>query len=127
MNRYTLVVIAVLALDAGCKDSATTPDNDIVFPAMTVSYSQHVQPFFNLRCANFGCHEDQTKAGNLSLTSYVAMTSRPGIVIPGSSASSLLIQRIDGRLPHPMNVPIIINQNQLAGLKMWIDDGAKNN
>lgn len=127
MNRYMLVAIAVLALAAGCKDSATTPDNDIVFPAMTVSYSQHVQPFFNLRCANFGCHEDQSKAGNLSLTSYVAMTSRPGIVIPGSSASSLLIQRIDGRLPHPVNVPIIINQNQLSGLKMWIDDGAKNN
>ena len=127
MKRLALGVIAAFALWAGCKDSATTPGNDIVFPAMTVSYSQHVQPFFNLRCANFGCHEDQTRAGNLSLTSYVALTSRPGMVIPGSSKSSLLIQRIDGRLPHPVNVPIIINQNQLDGMKMWVDDGAKNN
>ena len=127
MTRWSFIMLAIAALAAGCKDSVTTPGNDIVFPAKDVSYAQHVQPFFNLRCATYGCHEDQTKTGNLSLTSYVAMTSRPGIVIPGSSKSSLLIQRIDGRLPHPISVPIIINQNQLDGMKLWVDEGAKNN
>ncbi len=110
-----------------CDDSGTTPGDEIIFPDKDVSYSVHVQPFFNLRCANYGCHEDQSRAGNLSLTSYVSMTERPGIIIPGSPESSLLLQKIDGRLPHPINVPIIINSNQLTGIRTWIAEGAKNN
>lgn len=110
-----------------CDDDGTQPGDEIVFPEKNVSYSAHVQPFFNLRCANYGCHEDQGRAGNLSLTSYIAMTERPGIVIAGDPESSLLLQKIDGRLPHPINVPIIINSNQLTGIRAWISEGALNN
>lgn len=123
-----LALFAVVWFGSGCKDSTTAPGNEIVFPDDSVSYSQHVQPYFNLRCAYFGCHEDQTRAGNLSLTSYTnTVFARPGIVVQGNSASSLLMQKIDGRLPHPLNVPIIINENQLNGIKKWIDEGGKNN
>jgi Planctomycete cytochrome C len=118
---------ACVALFPACDDSGTTPGDEIIFPDADVSYSAHVQPFFNLRCANYGCHEDQTRAGNISLTSYVAMTERPGIIIPNDPESSLLLQKIDGRLPHPINVPIIINSNQLTGIRTWIAEGAKNN
>jgi hypothetical protein len=55
------------------------------------------------------------------------MTERPGIIIPNDPESSLLLQKIDGRLPHPINVPIIINTNQLTGIRTWISEGAKNN
>lgn len=131
MKRFlalsVFLVSALLLGLAACDDSGTRPGDEIVFPDKDVSYMAHVQPFFNFRCANYGCHEDQTRAGNLSLTSYVAMTERPGIVIPGDPASSLLLQKIDGRLPHPINVPIIINQNQLTGIRTWIAEGAKNN
>ncbi len=132
MNHLSLrrlvsgALLVLLVIGFGC-DSTTDPDKEIVFPASNVSYSQSVQPFFNVRCATYGCHDDQTQAGRLSLTSYVNLTTRPGIVIPGSSTSSLLIQRIDGRIPHPINVPIIVNQNQLDGIKKWIDEGARNN
>ncbi|MFZ1730721.1 MAG: c-type cytochrome domain-containing protein [Bacteroidota bacterium] len=122
-----LLGIAFLSLVSACSDSGTNPDDEIVFPDKDVSYSSHVQPFFNLHCANYGCHEDQTRAGNISLTSYVAMTERPGIIIPNDPESSLLLQKIDGRLPHPINVPIIINANQLTGIRTWIAEGAKNN
>jgi hypothetical protein len=57
----------------------------------------------------------------------VATTERPGVVIPFDSQSSLLLQKIDGRLPHPLEVPIIINDNQLKGIKTWLDEGARNN
>ena len=125
-------VSAVLLLAAGfgvggCKDSTTAPGNDIVFPDSAVSYAAHVQPLFTLRCANSACHDDQSRAGDLSLTSYIAMTSRPGIVVPGNSAGSLLMQKIDGRLPHSPGIPIIINDNQKKGIKKWIDEGARNN
>ncbi len=112
---------------AACTDDGVRPGDEIVFPEKEVSFAAHVQPYFTFRCANYGCHEDQTRAGNLSLTSYVAMTERPGIVIPFDSQSSLLMQKIDGRLPHPIEVPVIINLNQLTGIKTWIDEGAKHN
>ncbi|MDT8325430.1 MAG: c-type cytochrome domain-containing protein [Bacteroidota bacterium] len=122
-----LLTIVLLASLPACDDSGTRPGDEIVFPEENVSYSAHVQPFFNLRCANYGCHEDATRAANLSLTSYVNMNERPGIIIPGDASSSLLMQKIDGRLPHPIEVPIIINENQLNGIRTWINEGAKNN
>ncbi len=124
-----LVLLPVLLLAAfnACDDDGVRPGDEIIFPDKDVSYAAHVQPFFTLRCAAYGCHEDQTRAGNLSLTSYVATTERPGVVIPFDSQSSLLLQKIDGRLPHPLEVPIIINENQLKGIKTWLDEGARNN
>ena len=92
-----------------------------------MSYAEHVQPYFTLRCASYGCHEDQSRAGNLSLTSYIALTERPGVIIPFDAGSSLLMQKIDGRLPHSIEVPILINENQLTGILTWINEGAKHN
>jgi hypothetical protein len=112
---------------SGCKDTGTDTGDDIVFPDSNVSYLAHVQPYMTLRCSTYGCHDDATQAGGLSLTTYMNMTARPGIVVPRDSKSSLLMQRIDGRLPHPPNAPILINQNQLNGIRRWIDEGAKYN
>ena len=132
MKKPLIMLAAVLALlfvfaVPACDDSGTRPGDEIVFPEKDVSYSAEVQPFFDLRCANYGCHEDQSRAANLSLTSYLALTERPGIIIPGDAGSSLLMQKIDGRLPHPIEVPILINENQLTGIRTWINEGAKNN
>ncbi len=128
LSILAVVLTAVLLASVpACDDSGTRPGDEIVFPDSDVSYMAHVQPFFNLRCANYGCHEDVTRAANLSLTSYVTLTERPGIVIPGDASSSLLMQKIDGRLPHPIEVPIILNENQLTGIRTWINEGAKNN
>ncbi|MCZ7558335.1 MAG: hypothetical protein M5R41_18220 [Bacteroidia bacterium] len=133
MKRFsitiTLLFLPVLTgfYLVACSDDGVRPGDEIVFPEKDVSYAAHVQPFFTLRCANYGCHEDQTRAGNLSLTSYVALTERPGIVIAGNSDASYLMQKLDGRLPHPIEVPVIINQNQLNGIRTWINEGAKHN
>jgi hypothetical protein len=122
-----LAGLCASSLCVACKDSTTTPGDEIIFPAKNVSYMESVQPYFDMRCAVSGCHEDMTRAGNLSLTSYINCTARPGIVVPFNSKASLLMQKIDGRLPHPPSVPILINQNQLDGIRIWIDEGAKNN
>ncbi len=131
MRRFVLPGLLVLFLGAAASlsscDGTTNPDTDIVFPDSGVSYIRHVQPFFTLRCAVGGCHDDQSRASNLSLTTYINTTARPGIVVPGNSGASLLMQRIDGRLPHPINVPIMVNAAQLKGIRTWIDEGARNN
>ena len=130
--RFTLLTsltlsILLAGLLGACDDSGTDNGNDIEFPEQNVSYSQHVQPYFNLYCATAGCHDNGTMAGGLSLTSYFNTTNNPGIVIPGDPDASVLIQKVDGRLPHEGFVPIVINDNQLQGLKTWVAEGAKNN
>jgi hypothetical protein len=128
MLPISFVLIPVVCLVLGCgKDSNSTGSSDIVFPESNISYSQSVQPLFYQKCAFVGCHDDQSTAGNLSLTSYTALTARSGIVIPGNSNNSILAQKIDGRSPHFGPIAVTLTANQISGIKKWIDEGAKNN
>jgi len=123
-----LVIIPLLSLLSSCgKNSNPTTPSDIVFPASNISYAQSVQPLFLQKCALVGCHDDQSMAGGLSLTSYIALTAHSGIVVPRNSNNSVLAQKIDGRNPHLDPVPITLTSNQITGIKKWIDEGAKNN
>ena len=110
------------------KDLNPVSPSDIVFPDANVSYSRHVQPLFNTSCAAVGCHDDATRAWDLSLTSYTNATARPGIIVPFNADQSVLAQSIDGRLQPlmPLN-RAALNSNQINGIKRWINEGAKNN
>ena len=117
---------------AACKDQITDPNtNPIVFPASNVSFSQHVQPLFTQRCAFVGCHAGSNPMAGLDLSSpaYNALLNhQPRLFTVGASGNSLLIERLDGRIAPQMpfnSQPL--NTNQLAGMKKWIDEGAKNN
>jgi hypothetical protein len=111
----------------GCEDSSG-PNSGIEFPDVNVSYNSHVQPLFNQSCAISLCHNDQSMASNLSLTSYLNATARPGIIIPFDAPNSILIQRIEGSLmpQMPLNRPRL-TPNQINGLRQWIEEGAQNN
>ncbi len=131
-NVLLLTFIAgssLLSFIAGCgKDNTLADLESIVFPATNVSYGQHVQPLFNLTCAVSGCHDDATKQSNLSLTSYVNATARPGIIVLGNPDASVLVQRIEGTIQPRMpfnRAPL--NDNQIKGIRQWIKEGAKNN
>ena len=124
----SLVLVPLVSLLLSCgKGSNPAGPSDIVFPDSNISYARYVQPLFFQKCALVGCHDDQSSAGNLSLTSYTALTARSGIVIPKNSNSSLLAQKIDGRLPHTSPIPVTLTTNQIKGVKRWIDEGALNN
>ena len=122
---FIAVLASCFALIQACDDENT--NQEIVFPADGVSYAEHVQPYFLRYCATSGCHNNATVAGGLALTSWSNVISAPGVVIEGDPDASLLIQKVDGRLPHQPNVPILINNNQLEGLRTWVSEGAKNN
>jgi len=52
----------------------------------------------------------------------------PRLVVSGQSNNSLLIQRLDGRIQPRMPFNLTpLTQNQLDGVKKWIDEGALNN
>ena len=129
---YGVFAIALMFLASSCKDQVTDPNvNPIVFPDANVSYSKHVDPLFQQRCAVSGCHAGSSSQAGLDLLapSYSSLINhQPRLVTASASNNSLLIQRLDGRLaPQMPYMSQPLNANQLAGIKKWIDEGAKNN
>ena len=113
----------------GCKDQGTNIDSTTI-PSSNVSYSQYIQPVFDNKCNNSGCHEDATRAGGLSLTSWANTTSDPGIVFPNEPQNSRLIWAIQnqaGISPMPPYGYAALTKNQIDGIKAWVQEGAKNN
>lgn len=130
MNKFSfyLYLIYSMIFILGCDDQLNIPSDDEL-PMQNVSYSKHVQPIFNVRCATAGCHDDQTKSGNLSLTSWNNTTSDYSIVFPGNPDQSRLILSIEGKSIYPM--PPIgrppLTQAQIRVIRTWVEEGAKNN
>jgi len=125
----SIILIAMGSLFS-CKDSITGEGPfDIVFPDSNISYNNLIQPLFDRGCAlPGGCHAGDQPAADLGLESYLRLTDRVGIVVPGSPDESLLQLRIDGRLlPRmPLNRPVLTD-NQIQGIRKWILEGALNN
>ncbi len=109
------------------KSVFNTSPATVVFPTSNVHYGAHVQQLFRETCTLSGCHDGS--GSQLDLTTYGALMSIPGIVVPGDPENSQLVWRIEGRpggnrMPLNMNP---LNQNQINGIRMWIAEGALNN
>ena len=88
-----------------------------------VSFSTEIQPIFAL-CTS--CH---TSSNTLNLTvgnSYNQLV--PKYVVAGDANSSILYNKIPGK-DHPIQVAVSNEPSvdQLALIKAWINQGAKNN
>jgi len=127
--RYLLPAFAItLSLTVlSCKDELPT-QGSIVFPSTGVSFSQHVQPLFNQKCYGSGCH-GPSETLDLTPPMYASLMSyQPQLVISGQGENSLLVQILDGRA-----VPAMppggerLTDNQINGIKTWINEGALNN
>ncbi len=136
MKHITTILLAIILIAIflvyGCDDTITNQNiDDIVIPSKNVSYSQHIQPLFNVKCATSGCHDDNTRAGDLSLTSYANTTASSLIVFPEDPDNSILVWAIEGtnfKLMPPIEAPVTpLNENQIQGVRTWIAEGAKNN
>lgn len=134
--QYVFAVLCLIVpplLLLSCKDTVTNVPgngNDITFPDTgLVSYSQQVQPLFNLKCNFSGCHgRDTYNLRGWDLTEYgrFAITGQ-NIVIPGDTVNSRLIRAIKGLGPSPRmpeNADPLPN-NQIRGLTRWVQQGAR--
>ena len=115
-----------------CKDQTNqSGTSSIVFPDSNVSFSKQVEPLFLQTCIAGGCHGGSQPAANLNLEVdpwHSLIDYSPAIVLPKNGTNSLLIIRLDGRVPPQMplrNQPL--TTNQINGVKKWIDEGAKYN
>lgn len=124
-----MVVLLVLILLCcfGCSENTLTSPSDIIFPDSNVSFQQHVAPFLQLTCAYAGCHDEHTRAGGIALTSYFHLWEKPGLIIPYDPENSLLVQVLEGRLPHPPSFQGRVTHNHIRGIRQWIKEGAQEN
>ncbi len=131
--RRTAILLTALLLGTllltqnSCSDSLVSDPDDIVFPDTNISYLRHVQPLFNLSCTLSGCHDRETAASNVNLSSYFDTMLRPGLVIPGNPEASLLVQIFDGRIPHIASFQARVNDNHRRGITQWVREGAVQN
>jgi uncharacterized membrane protein len=113
----------------GCKDSVTAEDLDKVeMPTKNISYQKYIQPILTQRCAQSGCHNDESRAGGLSFTTW-SNTHDPAVLVPGNAANSRIYQVLlpGGSPSMPPLAKSYITKEQIAALKLWIDEGANNN
>jgi hypothetical protein len=102
----------------------------------TISYHQDVYPLLEANCLE--CHrppegEGYLKTG-LNMESYRSLmqgTVYGPVIIAGNSRRSILNMLVEGRadaslrMPHERNEPL--TQRQIAILRHWVDQGARDN
>jgi hypothetical protein len=124
-----IILFALIGL-ISCKDTQTSPSSEIVFPDDSVSYTKHVGPLLQQKCASSPCHGGSRLAADLNLEypNYSMLINRPGLVIPGDANHSVLFQEINGTPPlmPPSKFPQLTT-NQINGIKTWINEGVKFN
>jgi len=131
VGGFIVAVYAILEIIIwqGCDGSNPllnyTELSQIVFPPSNVSYSASVQPMFNLGCTFSGCHDDNSVAGGLSLTSYFHANADPGNIVRYNPNQSKLYEVMAGKLPH--TGPLDTLKNHITGIYDWILEGAPNN
>ena len=120
-----LALLFAVLLIAGC---GSRPDPA---PKADVSFAKDIQPIFTQSC--MPCHAGGTTAkGNYDLTGYAGAMSNgedavPN-VLPGNADSSSLYLRVNGAIkPQMPKERPPLSAAQLATIKKWIDQGAKNN
>ena len=122
--RFHLSVFLLATLLAGCATGNR------------ISYQQEVYPILENNC--FACHTPPQGAGyvktGLNLETYETLmqgTHYGPVVIPDNSRHSILNMLVEGRADASMRMPH--NRDQRLGdreidiLRLWVDQGAKNN
>lgn len=132
-NHYFILtfILGTLLVYTGCKDTISGNELDKkAIPDSNVSFSQNLQPVLEVKCANSGCHDDGTRSGGISFTTWANATSDPNVVYPGKPENSSMVWSIE-RLPNVQAMPPVgyppLTAAQINGIKTWIKEGAKNN
>jgi len=109
--------------------SATEPGTAVAgntTASVIYSYALDVQPIFNNNCIN--CHPPERSLNLSSYANLMAGGQSGAVVVPGNSAGSIIVQRLEGTIMPQM--PYLLPPLPPATIQIikdWIDDGALNN
>jgi hypothetical protein len=93
-----------------------------------VDFDREIRPILSENC--FTCHgpDSSKRMANLRLDTADGAGLGSGIVVPGKSSESRLVQRVsatDARRMPPASTGKTLTPAQISALKQWIDEGAK--
>jgi WD40 repeat protein len=124
-----LAVLPVLVNAQEKKSKTVTPIAVVKLERTTpVLYDKDIEPILVNKCAV--CHSDNIKEGKLDLGSYECLIKggkRGAPIVPGKSGDSLLVKlvgRTEKRFMPPKGEESLTPE-ELALIKLWIDQGAK--
>jgi Planctomycete cytochrome C len=115
------------AIGSGCADRQQEPQGEISFKA-------DVQPLLKRNCVI--CHRpggEGYATSGLSLESYASLMKgikRGPVIVPGSSASSILVRSVDRDANPPVVMPHRnppLPKKDIKILKDWVNQGALDN
>ena len=95
--------------------------------AAPISYYKQIRPIFQANCQ--GCHQPNSKSGDLDLTSYGAFQQggkRGPAYKAGAPAESLVVRYLTGesKPQMPLGQPALKNE-EIDLFRAWIKEGAK--
>jgi WD40 repeat protein len=127
-----LSLLAVLPALVSAQEKKSKPVQPIAVVKLErttpVLYDKEIEPILVNKCAV--CHSDSIKEGKLDLGSYEGLMKggkRGAAIVPGKSGDSLLVKLV-GRAEKKIMPPKgeePLTPEELALLKLWIDQGAK--
>ena len=131
MRRYAalVLVLPILAVAQEKKDAKLDPIPEVKLDRKEpVAYEKDVEPILANKC--FVCHSGKELNGKLDLSSYEKLMKggRKGTPVVAGKAAESLLYRLCGRLQKPVMPPkdeMPLTPNELALVKLWIDQGAK--
>ncbi len=129
MKKLLLIVLTVnlCLMCVSCYyDEAIEVEIPEIPPDEEISFSEDIQPIFvqdGKNCTT--CHNGTVANPDLRVgNAYNAIV--PDLVVPGNAEASVFYQRLPGN-NHPVEAGFLLNTNEIALIKAWIDRGAENN
>ncbi len=128
MKRRLLLSVLALTLASICLAYAASGDSGNS-PMQPVDFNRDIRPILSDKC--FACHgpDDGQRKARLRFDTKEGAFAKQGIIVPGDSDKSRLIERITAKDPAmrmpPPESELTLSDKQIELLRRWIDEGAK--
>ena len=126
-NRKLLLVGSSVLLCFSCYyDELVKEEIPVLPPDQEISFQADIEPLFSqsgkdcTACHNGTVANPDLRTGN----AYDAIV--PDLVVAGDAEGSVFYNRLPGN-GHPFDVGFVLNTDEIALIKAWIDRGAENN
>jgi hypothetical protein len=134
--EFFLTCIIILFTGYGCVDLGSDLEENII--EESTSFRKDIQPIFDISCATSGCHVSghSTELDLRDGKSYMEIVNITSIdffplklVEPNKPDSSVLYLKIAGHSSTGSSMPPggTLKKTNINSIKLWIENGAKNN
>ena len=127
-SKILLFSIVIVGLATSCEKAYVLPKPaeviDPTVPIDSVKFSVTIQPIFTSNnCTD--CHEGSQAPDLTAGNSYAELV--PAFVTAGAPSSSVLYTALAGPGGAMYDMGQVVSADELADIKKWIEEGAKNN